>query len=192
MDKKKELIGNAIVTLVIVLVMGASLVITSMGKDTSNKLVSRQIQLLTLDKDANAYAEPTDNSKVLRVIKAGTAVAVVGEEGDYTVIIYQDHDEYIKTEDITKEAVAASQASAKESAEEVDEEYDKFKKEDAAYLESLERQRIKSRNAVIWKTIIVILVIAIVLVSVVMGVKNAKDSKNPEADMNGDKEENKS
>lgn len=192
MDKKKELIGNAIVTLVIVLVMGASLVITSMGKDTSNKLVSRQIQLLTLDKDANAYAEPTDNSKVLRVIKAGTAVAVVGEEGDYTVIIYQDHDEYIKTEDITKEAVAASQASAKERAEEVDEEYDKFKKEDAAYLESLERQRIKSRNAVIWKTIIVILVIAIVLVSVVMGVKNAKDSKNPEADMNGDKEENKS
>lgn len=177
MHIKKGIIRNTIAALIIMLVMGVSVVITSMGKDTSNEPVSRQIQLLTLDKDTNAYAQPSETSEVLRVIKAGTAVAVAGEEGDYTVIIYQGHDEYIKTEDITMEAKASSEASAKECAEEVDEEFDKFQKEDVSYLESLERQKLKSRNALIWKIVIVILVICIMAISVIMGVKKNLEDK---------------
>ncbi len=178
MHTREGIIRNAVVALIIMLVMGTSLVITALGKDnTLKEPVSRQIQLLTLDKDVNAYAEPDDSSKILRVIKAGTAVAVVGEEGDYTVIVYQDHDEYIKTNDITQEAIASSENSAKESAAEVDEELNKLKKEDASYIESLERQRIKSRNALIWKTIIIVLVVCIVVVSIITGVKKNKEAK---------------
>jgi hypothetical protein len=177
MHTKEGYIRNSIVALIIMLVMGTSLVITAWGKDALNEPVSRQIQLLTLDKDTNAYAQPSDTSEVLRVIKAGTAVAAVGEEGDYTVIVFQDHDEYIKTSDITQDAIASSESSAKESAAEVDEELNKFKKEDISYIESLERQRIKSRNALIWKTVIIVLVACIIAVSIIMGINKNKVTK---------------
>lgn len=138
---------------------------------------SRQIQIMTLDKDVKAYAEPDDTSEVLREIVAGTPIAVVGEEDGYTVITYQDHDEYIKNEDISDEAKASSEASAEEKAELLDEEFDQLSKEDEAYIESLEKQRIKSRNAIIWKIVIAVLIVLLFTVSIIAGVKNSHKEK---------------
>ncbi len=177
-NMRTKLIRDCVIILVF---LGLSVIVTSIQTNIfishAEQSTARRIQILTLDRDVKAYAEPDDSSEVLREIAAGTAVAVVGEEDGYTVITYQDHDEYIKNEDITSEAKASSEASAKEIAELLDEEFDQLSKEDEAYIESLEKQRIKSRNAIIWKIVIAVLVVLLFTVSIIAGVKNSHKEK---------------
>ncbi|MBQ3797873.1 MAG: hypothetical protein II842_16625 [Butyrivibrio sp.] len=133
--------------------------------------------ILALDREAKAYASPSEDSEVLHEFSAGDTIFVSGQDGAFISIFYDGKTMYIKTDDITQEAFESSEEAAKAMEEELKEEAETRSQRDQAYLETLIRREEQKKKALIWKIIIGILVVAIIAVSVAIGISNNKKGK---------------
>ncbi len=145
--------------------------INTLAGSSSNEGINGTV--MTLEADAIARREASENSEAVASFSAGDSIFVVSEENGWYKIYYKGDYAYVQASNDSNVATVAMSSSA-----ELDKEFNQKEQIDITYVESYLKQQKRARSALVWKIIICVLVVGIIATSVVIGISNAKGKKD--------------
>lgn len=170
MSAKKKSLSFMTICMIMFLTIGLQVQATG-----ENNAVLGTLQVLPAD--AEVKESPDMNSATIGNLKAGTAVIVESQDGEWTKVLYQDIEGYISdavvssfesyiAEDSERESLEQEMLSVAEEEQRITEEYELILKQ--------------KRTSVIWGVVIAILIVLIIGLGVVSAVRNVKEEAKKE------------
>ncbi len=147
-------------------------------------------RLYTIDSDSQAHVSMDVSSEVKHEFKAGESMFVTNITDGWYEVYYQGELLYVRDNAISDEAMASNEQSFEEQVEALDKEFDEMEKADKTYIDSLQQQRIRERNSLIWKISIAVLIVLILGVSIFIGISNNKKAAKDSKDSSTEKDNN--
>ncbi len=147
----------------------------------SNESVEITGSIVSLDQDVKAYASASEDADVLHEFKAGDSILISGQDGDFVTIYYAGETMFIKSDSISKAAIADSEEKAKELEEAVKNEAEIRNQQNQSYVDSFIRQEESQKRAMVWRIVIGALIVGLLIISVIIGVRSRGAGEEKEA-----------